>query len=119
MCIRDRVNAQRDTGKMPLQFYNLTRADPDILRTVFLASGRNVNFREPAEVDEVLAKSAAAQDPAERRALIAHAAELLVADGHAIPLVELATVGATGKHVHGLHYDASSRLQFYDTWLQK
>lgn len=113
------VNAQRDTGKMPLQFYNLTRADPDILRTVFLASGRNVNFREPAEVDEVLAKSAAAQDPAERRALIARAAELLVADGHAIPLVELATVGATGKHVHGLHYDASSRLQFYDTWLQK
>ena len=42
-----------------------------------------------------------------------------MADGHAIPLVELATVGATGKHVQGLHYDASSRLQFYDTWLQK
>lgn len=113
------VNAQRDTGKMPLQFYNLTRADPDILRTVFLASGRNVNFRQPAELDEVLAKSAATLDPAERRDLIARAAELLVADGHAIPLVELATVGATGKHVHGLHYDASSRLQFYDTWLQR
>lgn len=113
------VNAIRDTGKMPIQFYNLTRADPDILRTVFLASGRNVNFRAPAEVDAVLAQSAAAQDPAQRKQLIARAAELLVADGHAIPLVELATVGATGKHVQGLHYDASSRLQFYDTWLQK
>lgn len=113
------VNALRDTGKMPIQFYNLTRADPDILRTVFLSTGRNVNFRKAEPVDEVLAKSAATLDTAERQSLIQQAAALLVEQGHAVPLVELATVGATGKHVQGLHYDASSRLQFYDTWIQR
>ncbi|AZY49203.1 ABC transporter substrate-binding protein [Bordetella avium] len=113
------VNAIRDTGKAPLQFYNLTRADPDIIRTVFQASGRNVNLRQAADVDEVLARSAATLDAAERKALVNRAAELLVEEGHAVPLVELATVTGLGKHVHGLHYDASSRLQFYDTWIKR
>lgn len=113
------VNAQRDTGRAPLQFYNLTRADPDILRTVFQATGRNVNFRQAEEVDEVLARSAATLDPASRQGLVRRAAELLVERGHAIPLAELVTVTAPGKHVQGLQYDASSRLQFYDTWLSR
>ncbi|WP_233238430.1 ABC transporter substrate-binding protein [Bordetella sp. LUAb4] len=113
------VNAKRDSGQLPIQFYNLTRADPDILRTVFLASGRNVNFRQPAPVDDVLAHSAATLDTEVRRKLVDQAVTLLLRDGHAIPLVELATVGATGKNVHGLHYEASSRLQFFDTWIAK
>ncbi|OWT72821.1 MULTISPECIES: ABC transporter substrate-binding protein [unclassified Achromobacter] len=113
------VNAKRDSGQLALQFYNLTRADPDILRTVFLASGRNVNFRQPAEVDDVLARSAGTLDTDTRRKLVDRAVTLLLRDGHAIPLVELATVGATGKNVHGLHYEASSRLQFFDTWIEK
>ncbi|ALM87369.1 ABC transporter substrate-binding protein [Bordetella sp. N] len=113
------VNAKRDSGQLALQFYNLTRADPDILRTVFLSSGRNVNFRQPAEVDDILARSATTLDTDTRRKLVDQAVTLLLRDGHAIPLVELATVGATGKNVHGLHYEASSRLQFFDTWIEK
>lgn len=113
------VTALRDTGKLDIQFYNLTRADPDILRTVFISDGRNVNFRERSEVDDLLAKSAGTLDTAVRQDLIARAADLLVTDGNAIPLVELATVTATGKNVFGLHYEASSRLQFYDTWLKR
>jgi peptide/nickel transport system substrate-binding protein len=113
------VNAKRDSGVMPIQFYNLTRADPDILRTVFLAGGRNVNFRKPSQVDDLLARSSATLDTDVRRKLVDQASALLLHDGHVIPLVELATVGATGKNVHGLHYEASSRLQFFDTWIQK
>ncbi|OZI37942.1 ABC transporter substrate-binding protein [Bordetella genomosp. 10] len=113
------VNAKRDSGQLAIQFYNLTRADPDILRTVFLASGRNVNFRQPSEVDDVLARSAATLDTEARRKLVDQAVTLLLRDGHAIPLVELATVGATGRNVHGLHYEASSRLQFFDTWVDR
>jgi peptide/nickel transport system substrate-binding protein len=113
------VNGVRDSGKLAFQFYNLTRADPDIMRTVFLASGRNVNFRQASEVDEVLAQSAGTLDAKLRAELIRKASELLLRDGHAIPLVELATITATGKNVNGLHYEASSRLQFFDAWLQK
>ena len=112
------VTALQASGTMAIQFYNLTRADPDILRTVFDANGRNVNRRSPGAVDAILAQSSAALDPVQRAALIAQAATALIADGHAIPLVELSTVIATGIGVHGLHYEASSRLQFFDTWIE-
>ena len=101
-----------------MRFLNLTRADPDVLRTVYYAEGYNINKREPSEVDRLLRESSETLDNAKRQVLIDQASELLLRDGHAIALVELATVLAHGKNVQGLHYEASSRLQFFDTWLQ-
>lgn len=100
-----------------LWFFNLTRADPDVLRTVFLSSGRNVNVRGPAPLDQTLQASAASLDQQKRGALIQQASAELLDQGHVIPLVEAATVTAFRDVVHGLHYEASTRLQFYDTWL--
>ena len=100
-----------------LWFFNLTRADPDVLRTVFLSSGRNVNVRGPAPLDQTLLESAASLDGQKRGALIQQAASHLLDQGHVIPLVEAATVTAFRDVVRGLHYEASTRLQFYDTWL--
>ncbi|MNG68873.1 Oligopeptide-binding protein AppA precursor [compost metagenome] len=100
-----------------LWFFNLTRADPDVLRTVFLSSGRNINVRGPAALDQTLQDSAASLDAHTRGALIHQASHELLDQGHVIPLVELATVTAFRDSVRGLHYEASSRLQFYDTWL--
>ncbi|MDZ3991826.1 ABC transporter substrate-binding protein [Pseudomonas sp. Teo4] len=100
-----------------LWFFNLTRADPDVLRTVFLASGRNVNVRAPSTLDQTLLESAASLDVHKRGALIHQAASELLDQGHVIPLVEAATVTAFRDVVQGLHYEASTRLQFYDTWL--
>ncbi|WP_159992437.1 ABC transporter substrate-binding protein [Roseomonas sp. 18066] len=111
------VTALRDSGSYQLQFFNLTRADPDILRAVFGSSGRNVNNRAAAPVDALLQASSAELDPTRRRDLVAQAERALIEAGHVIPLVELSTVIATGKNVHGLDYEASSRLQLYDTWL--
>ncbi|MFD2645445.1 ABC transporter substrate-binding protein [Pseudomonas japonica] len=100
-----------------LWFFNLTRADPDVLRTVFLSTGRNVNVRGPAALDQVLVDSAASLDGQKRGALIARASAELLDQGYVIPLVEAATVTAMRDVVRGLHYEASTRLQFYDTWL--
>jgi len=100
-----------------LWFFNLTRADPDVLRTVFLASGRNVNVRGPLALDQTLIDSAASLDVQRRGALIHQASRELLEQGHVIPLVEAATVTAFRDAVRGLHYEASTRLQFYDTWL--
>lgn len=113
------VTAIQQSKDFVFQFYNLTRADPDVLRTVFLAQGRNVNFREPGEVDDLLIRSSATLDQQKRKELIGRASDLLIQEGHSIPLVELVTVVATGKNVHGLHFEASSRLQFYDTWIAR
>jgi peptide/nickel transport system substrate-binding protein len=113
------VTALQASGDFSLRFLNLTRADPDVLRTLFDASGYNINKRQPGEVDRLLRESAETLDSGKRQTLIDQASELLLRDGHAIALIELATILAHGKAVHGLHYEASSRLQFFDTWLQR
>lgn len=112
------VTAIQASGDYGARFLNLTRADPDVLRTVFQAPGYNVSKREPGPVDERLAQSAATLDAKQRQALIDDASRQLIEGGHALALIELATVIAHGPKVHGLHYEASSRLQFYDTWVQ-
>ncbi|WP_342755455.1 ABC transporter substrate-binding protein [Pantoea sp. MBD-2R] len=111
------VVARQAGGKLPVDFYNLTRSDPDVLRTVFDAGGRNVNHRQPAEVDRLLLQSSETLEKAQRQDYVTQAAKQLIAEGNAIPLVELATVIATGQNVRGFHFDASSRFQLYDTWL--
>ncbi|MDR0210518.1 MAG: ABC transporter substrate-binding protein [Pseudomonas putida] len=111
------VSLQQTSLDYGLWFFNLTRADPDVLRTVFLSSGRNVNVRGPEPLDRLLLDSAASLDTTKRGGLISQASRELLEQGHVIPLVEAATVTAFRQPVRGLHYEASTRLQFYDTWL--
>jgi peptide/nickel transport system substrate-binding protein len=113
------VTALRTSGDISLTFFNLTRADPDVIRSVFQSPGYNVNNREPSSLDQVLQASAATLDSGQRQRLVDQASEQLLREGHAIPLIELVTVLAHGKQVHGLHYEASSRVQFFDTWLRR
>ncbi|WP_017349187.1 ABC transporter substrate-binding protein [Pantoea sp. A4] len=111
------VVARQASGKLVVDFYNLTRSDPDVLRTVFDANGRNVNKRAPGEVDKLLVQSSETLDAQQRQQDVTKASSLLISEGDAIPLVELATIIGTGQNVHGFHFDASSRFQLYDTWL--
>lgn len=113
------VTALMNSGDISLHFYNLTRADPDVLRTLFHVNGRNYGKRQPGELDKQLEAPAATLDPALRQQRVDAVSRELIEQGQLIPLIELATVIAHGKRVHGLHYEASSRLQFFDTWLQK
>ncbi|QLF94664.1 ABC transporter substrate-binding protein [Pseudomonas sp. ABC1] len=111
------VSAKSNERDYSLWFFNLTRADADVLRTVFLASGRNVNERAYTEVDRLLEESSRVLEPERRRELVEAASRLLIEEGHVLPLFEAATVTAFGSQVQGLHYEASTRLQFFDTWL--
>lgn len=76
-----------------------------------------MNKRGANQIDTALQQSSQTLDTEKRQQLVTDAAKGLIADGDAIPLVELATVIATGNNVHGFRYDASSRFQLYDTWL--
>jgi peptide/nickel transport system substrate-binding protein len=102
-----------------VEFYNLTRSDPDVLRTVFDAGGRNVNNRPAGPVDDLLRDSLATTDTAARAATVSDITTRLVTDGNVIPLVELSGISATAPDVHGYRYEASSRLQLVDTWLSE
>jgi peptide/nickel transport system substrate-binding protein len=113
------TSAAQQARTNDVEFYNLTRSDPDVLRTVFDAGGRNVNNRPAGHVDDLLGDSLATTDPAARARTVGDITADLVRDGNVIPLVELSGISATAPDVHGYRYEASSRLQLLDTWLSE
>ncbi|WP_405406745.1 ABC transporter substrate-binding protein [Streptomyces sp. NBC_01104] len=109
--------ALRQKGDYDFSWGNTTRVDPDILRTGF--SGKLLNFGHLAdrELNGVLDEQASESDPAARAAHVARAQKLVLDKAYQIPVFELTTVlGLSGK-VHDLDFEASSRLQFHETWL--
>lgn len=96
---------------------NLTRADPDILRSNYWSGGNNF-YRFPAggPLDDALVAQATAVDPAERTRQAGEAQRLLAAGHHQIPVVELTTVLGVGPTAHDVAFDASSRIQLHGTW---
>ncbi|MFB7333024.1 ABC transporter substrate-binding protein [Streptomyces adustus] len=96
---------------------NITRADPDILRSSFSTKLANF-YRVPAGgLDTTLSAQAATSDPAERSRLVAQAQQSIVRDAYNVPVVELQTQLGVSTKVHGLAFDASSRIQLHDTWI--
>ncbi|MFK0009664.1 ABC transporter substrate-binding protein [Paenarthrobacter sp. NPDC090520] len=118
--IADVTAAQADKT-YDFSYGNLTRSDPDVLRTVFASNTARggSNLRDKLPVDDTLGEQAAALDKDARQKLVDQAQEALIKDAHSIPLYELSTtISASGK-VHDLKFEASSRLDFYDAWLSK
>ncbi|WP_433521929.1 ABC transporter substrate-binding protein [Nocardia pseudovaccinii] len=110
--------ARQNVKDFDTTYYNTTRADGDILRTSFSVDGRNLNAREriPA-LDDVLDGQLSASDTAARTALIRTAQQAVLDAGLWIPTVELSQAIGAARSVQELKFEASARLQFFDTWL--
>ncbi|EST23885.1 ABC transporter substrate-binding protein [Streptomyces roseochromogenus] len=104
-------------GDFDLVWSNVTRSDPDILRTSF--SSRLANFyRLPAtSLDTALSGQAATTDTAKREQLVDEVQKLIVQNAYNVPVVELQTQLAVSKKVHSLDFDSGSRIQLHDTWI--
>ncbi|MFF3949054.1 ABC transporter substrate-binding protein [Streptomyces sp. NPDC001902] len=96
---------------------NVTRADPDILRSSYSTELANSYRLPPSPLDSVLDRQAATTDPAERTRLVGEAQRLLVRNAYSVPVVELQTQLGVSRKVHDLDFDASSRIQLHDTWI--
>lgn len=109
-----------NNGTQALSWGNLTRADPDVVRTVFSARGTQQSNHRPAEaVDNLLDQQAATTGQAARQKLVNEATTELITEGWSIPVYQLSTTIAASDKVHDLKFEASSRIDFYDTWLSK
>lgn len=109
-----------NNGTQALSWGNLTRADPDVVRTVFSARGtQNNNHRAAEQVDDLLDQQAATTDQKARQKLVDDATQTLIKEGWSIPVYQLSTTIAASSKVHDLKFEASSRLDFYDAWLSK
>jgi len=103
-------------GDYDFSWGNLTRADPDILRTTFSTGGANNSRLRPGPLEQALGAQAAAADTTTRAKDAAGAQKLIVDNAYSIPVFELTTILGLSSKVHGVTFDASSRLQFYDAW---
>jgi peptide/nickel transport system substrate-binding protein len=106
----------QQSGDFVANWANLTRADPDILRSQYSTAGNNYYRLPPGPLDALLAEQAAEPDEAARAAIVVQAQQLLVQEHHTVPVVELTTVLGVAADVHGVLFDASSRIQLHDAW---
>jgi len=98
-------------------WYGQTRADPDVLRQVFsVATLNRANVKTPGALETILNEQASTTDRAARAALVHQAETKLLNLGYLVPVYDQTTVLASSFKVHNLRFEASSRLQLYDTW---
>jgi peptide/nickel transport system substrate-binding protein len=110
------VTQIQKSGDFDVLWGNITRADPDILRSSYSTTLANTYRLAPGELDTILTEQAATADPAKRQALVEQAQKLIVENAYVIPVVELTTELGVSKKVHDLNFEASSRIQLHDTW---
>jgi peptide/nickel transport system substrate-binding protein len=107
----------QQSGDFDALWGNLTRADPDILRSQYSTQLVNA-YRLPATaLDSILTQQAATADAAKRQQLVNQAQEQIVQNAYVIPVVELETELGVSRKVHNLAFEASSRIQLHDTWI--
>jgi peptide/nickel transport system substrate-binding protein len=108
-------------GDYDFYVWNMTRADPDVLRGIFGSwgegKGQNASWAVPSEADGFLIAQAGDVDPVQRQADVKSAIDYLVSNYLAIPELTRSWVyGHLGK-VHGFAVDGEAKLVFYDTWI--
>ncbi|MFE0020486.1 ABC transporter substrate-binding protein [Amycolatopsis sp. NPDC059021] len=111
------VQAQQ-SGDYEYLWYNVTRADPDILRGIFSTKASN-RSKLPAgnPLDAALDDQASTVDSGKRKPAAELAQKLIVEHGYTAPVFELTQVLAVGTTAHSVDFEASSRLQLFDTWV--
>jgi len=112
--------ARQNNKDFDAVYYNTTRDDGDILRTTFGLDGQNLNVRGPIpQLDQVLSGELQTTDPTARAQLIGQAQQAVLDNGLWIPTIELSQAIGASHVVSGLTFEASARLQFFDTWLHR
>ncbi|MGW1620685.1 ABC transporter substrate-binding protein [Streptomyces sp. NPDC002172] len=105
------------SGDFDVVWGNVTRADPDILRSSFSSQLGNFYHLPASSLDTALSAQAATTDTAKREQLVAEAQQLIVQNAYNVPVVELQTQLGVSKKVHDLEFDSGSRVQLHDTWI--
>lgn len=117
-----------DPARTPVAPAMVGRADPDVIRSNYHPTTRNVLLQrggvsqrvrsfEDAELNALLAAIAAETDAARRLALTGDVQRYLIEKAYVIPLFEEPQVFAAAPRVRGFSFDAVARPSFYATWM--
>jgi peptide/nickel transport system substrate-binding protein len=106
------------SGNYDFLWYNVTRADPDILRSQFSTKAGNRSRLTPGNpLDVALDAQSSTVDPAKRKPSTDEVQRLIIDHAYAVPVFELTQVVAVSSKAHAVDFEASSRLQLFDAWL--
>ncbi|MET8853070.1 ABC transporter substrate-binding protein [Amycolatopsis sp. NPDC004625] len=106
------------SGNYDFLWYNVTRADPDILRSQFSTKAGNRSKLTPGNpLDAALDAQSSTVDKTLRKPSADGAQKLIVEHAYAVPVFELTQVVALSSKAHAVDFEASSRLQLFDAWL--
>ena len=106
------------------------RADPDVIKSQYYPTNRNVLLQkggvsdkvksfEDAKLNGLLDAIAVEVDPAKRLALVGDAQNYVIDQAYVIPIFEEPQAFAGAPWVKGVSYEAVGRPSFYATWLAK
>ena len=116
---RGAMLAALSSGNYDLVPYGLTRGDPNALLLDFSTKVGNLSHLKTQQLQTYLDQLNATTDPVKRQAAATAAQEYIVDHAIAIPLYEQIQVVGIAPYVHGLRFEANTRLEFYDTWTSK
>lgn len=123
-----RVADSLDPAKTPVAPAMVGRADPDVIRSQYYPTTRNVLLQKGGVASKVkdfvddklnalLEAIAAETDKAKRMALVAEVQNYVIDQAYAIPIFEEPQAFAASPRVHDLGFEAVGRPSFYAVWL--
>lgn len=125
-----RVADNLDPEKTAAYVVEVGRADPDVIKSAFYPTNRDVllqkggssskvkSFRDDKLNDLLIAVSAEV-DPKKRLALAADVQNYLLDQAYVIPIFEEPQVFAGAPYLKGINFEAVGRPSFYGAWLEK
>lgn len=125
-----KITENLDPEKTALLATMVGRADPDVIKSQFYPTNRNVLLQKggvsqkvkafsDARLNGLLEGIAAETDPAKRLALAGEAQNYLIDQAYVIPIFEEPQAFAGAPWVREAAFEAVGRPSFYSTWLAK
>ncbi len=123
-----RVADNLDPLKTPVAPAMVGRADPDVIRSQYYPTTRNVLMQKGGisnkvqtfvddKLNALLEAIAAETDPAKRMALVGEVQAYVIDQGYAIPIFEEPQAFAASPKVKDFAFEAVGRPAFYAVWL--
>lgn len=117
-----------DPEKTPVAPGMVGRADPDVIKSNYYPTNRNVLLQkggvsskvksfEDTKLNGLLEAIAAETDPAKRLAFTADVQNYLIDQAYVIPIFEEPQAFAGAPSVKGVEFEAVGRPSFYGTWI--
>jgi peptide/nickel transport system substrate-binding protein len=117
-----------DPSKAPVSPAMVGRADPDVIKSQYYPTNRNVLLQKGGNSDKVAAfvdptlnmlldNLASEPDRARRLAIAGEVQAYVIDQAYAIPIFEEPQAFAAAPYVKGVSFEAVGRPSFYGTWL--